>query len=85
MSLVSARANLLDCVISYFFQLYLILHVYIRKFDVTDTVEKILGSEGARARPGHFFTEKTEPNRTGPNRTELSVFRFFRFGFGLDF
>ena len=44
MSLVSARANLLDCVISYFFQLYLMLHVYVRRFDVMGTVGKKIGN-----------------------------------------
>ena len=40
-----SRANQLDYVISYFFQLHLMLHTCVRKFDVTGTVEKILGSE----------------------------------------
>ena len=34
-----SRANQLDCVISYFFQLHLMLHACVKKFDVTDTVE----------------------------------------------
>ena len=35
--------NQLDCVISYFFQLHLMLHVCVWRFDVTDTVEFFLG------------------------------------------
>jgi len=35
----------LDCVISYFFQLHLMLHTCIRTFDVTGTLEKNLGTK----------------------------------------
>ena len=42
MSLDSSRGNQSDCVISYFFQLYLMLHACVRRFDVTSTVQKIL-------------------------------------------
>ena len=38
----SARANQLDCVISYFFQPHLMLHAYVRIFDVTGTIENFL-------------------------------------------
>ena len=34
----SSRANQLDCIISYLFQLHLMLHTCVQKFDVTDTV-----------------------------------------------
>ena len=34
----SARANQLDCVISYFFQLHLMFHTCVRRFDVIGTV-----------------------------------------------
>ena len=34
--------NQLDCVVSYFFQLHLMLHICVRKLDVTGTVEKNL-------------------------------------------
>ena len=34
----SSRANQLDYVIGYFFQLHLVLHASVQKFDVTDTV-----------------------------------------------
>ena len=37
--------NQLDCVISYFFQLYLILHACVERFDVMDTVGKNLGTK----------------------------------------
>jgi transposase InsO family protein len=33
-------------------------------------------------RGGHFFTINRKPNRTVPNRTEISVFSVVRFGFG---
>ena len=39
------RANQLDCVISYFFHLHLMLHAYVRKFDVTVTVANFLPTE----------------------------------------
>ena len=32
----------LNCVISYFFQLYLMFHACVRRFDVIDTVEFFL-------------------------------------------
>ena len=32
------RVNQLDCIINYFFQLHLIFHVYVKKFDVTNSV-----------------------------------------------
>ena len=35
----------LNCVISYFFQVYLILHAYIRRFDVMGTVVKFVGTK----------------------------------------
>ena len=38
----SSRANQLDCVINYFFQLYLILYIYVQRFDVMNTIEIIL-------------------------------------------
>jgi len=38
----SSRHSQLNCVVSYFFQLHLMLHAYVRKFDMTGTVEKIL-------------------------------------------
>ena len=41
----SSRANQLDCVISYFFQLHLIFHACVERFDVTGTVGKILGTK----------------------------------------
>ena len=41
----SSRANQLDCVISYFFQLHLMLHACVQKFDVTDTVRNFLGTK----------------------------------------
>ena len=34
----------LNCVISYFFQLHLMLHACVRTFDVTGTVENFLGT-----------------------------------------
>ena len=34
--------NQLDCVISYFFQLHLVLHACVRKLDVTGTVQNSL-------------------------------------------
>ena len=37
--------NQLDYVISYFFQLYLILYVYVRKFDVAGTAQTFLGTK----------------------------------------
>ena len=37
-----SRANQLDCVISYFFQIYLMLHACVEKFDVTCTLENFL-------------------------------------------
>jgi hypothetical protein len=33
-------------------------------------------------RGGHIFTINRKPNRTVPNRTEISVFLVVRFGFG---
>ena len=50
----SARANQLDCVISYFFQLYLILYVYVRKFDETDTIKKFWEVVGACISPAQL-------------------------------
>ena len=44
-SLDSSGRNQLDYVISYFFQLYLILHTCIRKFDVTGTAQIFLGTK----------------------------------------
>ena len=41
----SSRANQLDCVISYFFQLHLMLHASVRTFDVTGTLEIFLGTK----------------------------------------
>ena len=35
----SARTNQIDCVINYFFQLYLMLYVYVQRFDVTRPVQ----------------------------------------------
>ena len=43
----SSRHLQLNCVINYFFQLYLMLHVCIRTFDVTGIVQKILGTKQA--------------------------------------
>ena len=37
--------NQLNCVISYFFQLHLMLHACIQKFDVTCTVQTFLGNK----------------------------------------
>ena len=49
----SSCANQLDCVISYFFQLHLMLYVYVERFDVMDIVGKILGTKrGLRKRKG---------------------------------
>ena len=42
------RANQLNYVISYFFQLHLMLHAYVQKFDVTGTVEIFLGTKQGR-------------------------------------
>jgi hypothetical protein len=36
-------------------------------------------------RGGHFFTEDRKPNRTEPNRTEMSVFWFFGSASVFDF
>jgi len=37
--------NQLDYVISYFFQLHLMLHACVRKFDVMGTVQTFLGTK----------------------------------------
>ena len=44
-SLDSSRRNHLDYVISYFFQLHLMLHTCVRKFDVTGTAQTFLGTK----------------------------------------
>ena len=36
----SSRANQLDCIISYLFQLHLMFYTCIQKFDMTGTVKK---------------------------------------------
>jgi hypothetical protein len=41
-----------------------------------------VGAWAVVARGGHFFTINRKPNRTVPNRTEISVFSVVRFGFG---
>ena len=38
----SSRSNQLDCIISYLFQLHLMLHACVQKFDVMGTVEIFL-------------------------------------------
>ena len=38
----SSRRNQLNCVINYFFQLYLMFYACVQKFDVTDTVGSFL-------------------------------------------
>ena len=40
-----SRANQLDCIISYLFQLHLMLHTCVQKFDVTDTVRNFFGTK----------------------------------------
>jgi len=42
MSLDSSSKNQLDYVISYFFQLHLMFHACVRKFDVTGTAQTVL-------------------------------------------
>ena len=37
--------NQLNCVINYFFQLHLMLHAYIQRFEVMDTVGNFLGTK----------------------------------------
>ena len=46
--------NQLNCIIS-FFQLHLMLHTYVQRFDVTVTVEKSLGTK-----KGLSYAEHTE-------------------------
>jgi len=41
----SSRANQLDYIISYFFRLHLMFHACVRRFDVTDIVQKFLGTK----------------------------------------
>ena len=41
----SSRGNQLDCIISYFFQLHLLLHACVERFDVTGIVGKFLGTK----------------------------------------
>ena len=48
----SSRRLQLNCVISYFFQLHLILHAYVRRFDVMGTVETFL-----ETKQGHLENE----------------------------
>ena len=44
----SARTNQLDCIICYFSTvLYLMLHICVRRFDVTDTMHMFLGTKQA--------------------------------------
>jgi hypothetical protein len=40
------------------------------------------GASRRMSRAGHIFTIYQKPYRTEPNRTEISVFLVFRFGFG---
>ena len=72
----SARANQLDCIISYFFQLHLILHACVQTFDVTGTREKKL-----RTKQGHSTTQiltmhaHSRPyEHTYTNPTPMSIF-----------
>ena len=52
---------------------------------------RVLSREGTQfsgatpSQPGHFLTENREPSRIEPNRTEISVFFVFGFGFGSFF
>jgi hypothetical protein len=45
-------------------------------------VECVEYAEALIARGGHIFTRNRKPNRTVPNRTEISVFSVVRFSFG---
>ena len=49
----------LNCVINYFFQLYLILHAYVRRSDVMGNVEK------------NFGTKQSLPNQNENNRMHV--------------
>ena len=49
----SSQGNQLDYVINYFFQLHLMLHAYVQKIDVTDTIEIFL-----RTKPGLVFNHE---------------------------
>ena len=62
-----SRANQLDCIISYLFQLHLMLHTCVQKFDVTDTVRKFLGTKqgfSVTAMPAFF---QWQSSRIGPS------------------
>ena len=53
----------LNYIISYFFQLHLMLHACVRRFDVTGTVGNFLGTkQGLRKKlcKSYFFSKKTE-------------------------
>ena len=54
----TVRANQLDCIINYFFKLYLILHACVRRFDVTDIVQNFLETKLSLSKP-------TVPARAG--------------------
>jgi len=47
-----------------------------------NTVLLVTLSPAVSIQSGHIYTENRRPNRTAPNRTEISVFSVFGFGFG---
>ena len=52
---------MLNCAMSYFFQLHLMLHACVRKFDVTDIVENFLGTKRGHVKLARDVTATGTP------------------------
>ena len=58
----SSRANQLDCIISYFFQLHLMLYACVEKFDVTDTVGNFSGTKQVLSSSACMVFQRSDKN-----------------------